>query len=286
MIAFLDLVRDIDLLPAPSSAVVKFASLAAEGSADLEELASTVRYDALLTQQLLARARATQGERAEGITQVRDALVILGTAGALETAVMHHAARPMMAALPAYGLGEGELWRHGVASSLAVEVIETVISTELPAGTRAAAFLHDVGKIVLARCMDENGLTLGELSQGRPPVFGQAELETLGFSHTMVGARIAQRWTLGPDIVTAIRNHHDPSSAEEPASVGAIRIANLAAKVAGCGLGAEGLGLSIDAAACGRLGITRQDFEFVCAEMHSRLPGALRAAAVLAGVAR
>lgn len=295
MSTHLDIIRDIETLPAPSPVVVKLAALAGERHADVAELTSVIRYDPVLRAHLLSQAGRLPGEPASSGTNghaspgsaahLQDAVVLMGMAQVLDIAVMLHASELMMPALPAYGLVEGELWRHGIAASLAIEVIEGLISVDLSPGTQAAAFLHDLGKVVLSSWIEQGGTAPAGASRSRQAVFGREELEVLGVDHAMVGARIAQHWGLGSEIVTAIRGHHEPSAGEE-GSVQAVGVANLAAKVAGCGLGAEGLNLGADASACGRLGITCQDFEFLCAEVHLRLPAALQSAGRLVGAIR
>jgi putative nucleotidyltransferase with HDIG domain len=284
VIPLTDLVRDIDLAkPLPPTAT-RLARIAQEHRAEISEIVTVMRYDPSLTAHLLecATDAAATNEPVRRSADVQEAVLRLGIPKVLELAVLQHAAGTLRSSLPMYGLGEDDLWRHAVASALAVEILEPMSPVEFPPGTMTAALLHDIGKAVLAgQARDKQPAELSAAFGSKQKVFSQAECEILGFGHAMIGARLADRWALGPEVVAAIRKHHDLGAVESPAT-DAVRVANLAAKVAGCGLGAEGLNVAGDAGACGRLGLTRQDFEYLCAEVYSRLPRALQVAEIMA----
>jgi len=101
-----------------------------------------------------------------------------------------------------------------------------------------------------------------------------------GISHTTVGATLAEKWGISPDIVLAIKNHHATevlSDAAVPAAIKALVAANLVVEKAieeyrmadaslewreGGSAAAEVLGLSAD------------DIEDICAELKNLFSGA------------
>ena len=73
-----------------------------------------------------------------------------------------------------------------------------------------AAFLHDVGKLVLAMRLPkafERNLKVAR-EQKRP--LHLVESESIGTDHAEVGAYLLGLWGLAPAIVSAVRHHHQP----------------------------------------------------------------------------
>lgn len=73
-----------------------------------------------------------------------------------------------------------------------------------------AALLHDVGKLVLAsRVTDEYTEVLRRAQHSGLPIH-QVEMDRFGGSHADVGAYLLSLWGLPPEMVVAIRRHHEP----------------------------------------------------------------------------
>ncbi|MBP6876246.1 MAG: HDOD domain-containing protein [Candidatus Eisenbacteria bacterium] len=293
MIPIQELLRDAARVEPLGASASRLAKLMRDPSADMEETLAAVRANAELPALLIRHAgteplgdsRAKPGA-IRPVADLHEAVLILGGSRVLFLAILQKVSTLMLPALPVYGLREKDLLRHGLASALAVEQIERISSSALPAGTMSAALLHDIGKLPLdARAGTAHRELLGRTHAAHAAVpnhaemvwdLSQAEAEVFGAGHALLGARIAERWGLGPETVSAIRFHHEPSSIPS-AAIDAVRVANVAARTVGCGLGMEGLGFAADASACGRLGMTRHDFEHLCAQLHARLPRFLSA---------
>jgi putative nucleotidyltransferase with HDIG domain len=74
-----------------------------------------------------------------------------------------------------------------------------------------AAFLHDVGKLVLAeRAPEQFGKALTRASAEKRPLF-EVEEEVMGVSHAEVGAYLLSLWGVPYPIVEAVAYHHHPT---------------------------------------------------------------------------
>ncbi|MCK4413081.1 MAG: HDOD domain-containing protein [Candidatus Eisenbacteria sp.] len=270
MIALDAVINDALLLAPLPPAASRLARIAQDRDADISEVVTVVRYDPELPSQLLAYANANRSPALTPLTHVRDAIVCLGIPKVLEIAVIEHLGTPMMEPIPAYGLQEGELWEHSTAAALAAEILGQISGDAVPPASILAALLHDIGKLVLAPHLEPKAtMAIARAVDERGMVYSQAELEVVGFTHALVGARIAEIWNLDEQVAAAIRRHHELDTDHGPIA-DAVRVGNLVAKTLGRGLGDEGLNLAADAAAYHRLGISRQDFEMVCAEVLAR----------------
>ena len=82
-----------------------------------------VQFDEALTASLLQSANSSWSASRSEITTVRDAVIRLGASPVLALTLGMTVRRQLLDSLPQYGLGEGELWRHSVAASLAAELL-------------------------------------------------------------------------------------------------------------------------------------------------------------------
>jgi putative nucleotidyltransferase with HDIG domain len=221
--------------------VSRIARIVASPASGLAELAEAVALDQALTLRVLALANSAALRGKTSVHSARDAVMRLGMGSVLALAVGGHVRGDLSRPLPRYGLREGALWRHSVASALALECIRSASRASIAPSAFTAALLHDIGKLVLGAFLsDEINATLdrvpGTTAAGRM----QAEFEILGVHHAELGALIARNWNLPEDIAAGIMYHHDPHEyentlAHDPALVSschAVHVADILAHLA------------------------------------------------------
>jgi len=171
-----------------------------------------IMFDQALTMKLLRAANSAANASATPVGNVRDAVLRMGTAQVLSLTVASGAKQLLQARVPAYGLGEGALWRHSVAAAVAAETVQIFSADESPADTFTAALLHDVGKLVMGRFLSPEILDYIRRAQ-EVDHLGQLEAESLllNVNHGELGGLIAQNWNLPPRVVQGITYHHNPA---------------------------------------------------------------------------
>lgn len=203
------LIRQANHLEPLPATTTRLASLAADPDAGIRELVDIVSFDQALTARLLRFANSAAVGSREPVASVQTAIQRLGT-GTVLTVAMGAAVRgPLTAAVPQYGLAEGELWRHSIASAMAIEALVRVARVSAPSAAFTAALLHDVGKLVLARFLDAEVLRVLHAARtegGLSPL--EAEVDVLSVHHAELGGLIAQHWKLPDAIVQGISKHH------------------------------------------------------------------------------
>ena len=99
---------------------------------------------------------------------------------------------------------------HALAVARMASRLGGALSSEARDEIEAAALLHDVGKLVLARMDgDRRAHAPAETSRSRQFV---GEREWAGVDHTMIGGVVGRRWGLADGIVGAIERHHAPDA--------------------------------------------------------------------------
>ena len=258
----------IEALPA---SVARLSSLMASDRWNLTEVEEVVTLDQALTMRLLRAANSAASASAVPIATVRDAVVRMGGRTLLSLATVVGVQKRLQTALPEYGLSEGELWRHSVAAALAAESLPRFCGTALPGETFAAALLHDIGKLVMARFLNDEILRV--LAEGRERGGLSsllAETEVLQVHHGELGGLIAQHWQLPERIVAGIIYHHTPDQTRDVIA-DAVHVANVSAKLAGTGYTASEADLQVVPSSLERLGMTQEAVLELSSDVAARL---------------
>ncbi len=110
------------------------------------------------------------------------------------------------------GLTVAGLWRHSMnCAALARRIAaEEGYSRAMVDHIATAAFLHDIGKLLMAnekpaKYREVSKLVLGE---GMPAFLG--EKQVFGFDHAEAGGVLLERWKLPEAVVEAVFWHHAP----------------------------------------------------------------------------
>lgn len=218
-----------ELSPLPAS-VVKLASLAVAPDTDLDEIANVIAYDQALTMRLLRAANSAASGSSRAVTQAREAMFRLGLARVLALCIASNVNSFMKHDCSAYGLGEGELWRHSIATATVAETLPEFARQEIPAETFTAALLHDVGKLVMGRYLSHEDLDFIQRARTDGGLDRlAAESQVLLVHHGELGGIVAQHWNLPDRIVKGIIYHHQPAAGLD-ATCDAVYLANLVSK--------------------------------------------------------
>lgn len=198
------------LTPLPAT-TVRLAQLVCSPDCYLEDVAELIAFDQALTLKLLRAANSAASAGAVRYGTVKEAVARLGTAQVLAFAVACSTRPFLQATVPGYGLDEGALWRHSVASAVAAEIVPEICRVEVPPESFTAALLHDVGKLVMGRYLtpEVRGYLRRayEMDHVAPR---EAESLVLKVHHGELGGIIAQHWKLPVRVVQGITHHHTP----------------------------------------------------------------------------
>ncbi len=219
-----------DLEPIPMSGT-KLANLVADPDSSLESIIEVVSLDQALAARTLRAANSAASAARSQIMTVKDAVVRLGRSAVVALGFGVKVRQQLQQALPEFGLAENILWRHSVAAALAVESMGVLGKVPVPPESYAAALLHDIGKLVLARFLDPELLVYlrraGE--EGRcSPI--EAEMEILEVNHAELGGMIARHGGWPTTLALGIQYHHTPND-DLPPVCHVVCVANHLAKV-------------------------------------------------------
>lgn len=209
--ACIDRIRSLPAMPATAARLLPLLS---DPAADTRRIEEVLRYDPGLTADLLKLTNSAYFGLPTRVGSVRQAVLLLGWKRLLRLVMTLSVSGLMKPPLAGYDLPRGGLWRHSVAVSVAADRL--IAHLALPGGDAVftAALLHDVGKLVLARFVREE-LARIEALVAKGLSLDVAETVVLGVNHAAVGAKVLESWSFPPDLVGAVRLHHDPESCAE-----------------------------------------------------------------------
>lgn len=211
-----------DVVPAFEPACERaLAASDAPGPDGRSALVKAIEGDIGLTVAILRRAQSRGGQA--GIANVVDAVAVL-TRDEVDDAI----ATLPRASFPWHNGFDALLLRSRVHAQAVARAVERLAHMTKPFDTEdlvAAALLHDIGRLVLARARPD---CLSPLALRRTPEERvREELRELGLDHASLGGLLLERWGLPEGLADAVAKHHRSRPESEAAAL--VRLADMVA---------------------------------------------------------
>ncbi len=259
----LNILAKVKSFPSMPGAAAKLLKLLDNPDTTAAQIEQILRYDPGLTANLLKLTNSAYFGLPCKVGSVRQAIVLLGWKRLIQLVMVSCVNAVMGKPVPGYDLPAGELWRHSIAVSVAAEGLAKELKVTASEEIFTAALLHDVGKLVLGDFVRED-LEKIEIEASSGISFEIAEHMVLGTDHAEIGAQILKNWSFPPELVKAVRWHHDPDSAGKTYTlVDIVHVANILCLMIGIGVGREGLCYKPSPLATKRLGLKTTHLEIV-----------------------
>ena len=276
MIDLDSLVRDTKELAPLSPSATRLIGLFADEDWSIEAVVEAASLDGPLLAKILRAANSAAHASANPVSELSEAAMRIG-GGAIVGLAAASAVKSCLAE-PRSQRGEQEeqsLWRHSVGTALATELLPLIGGVRVRGETYTAALLHDVGRVVLSRHVDQRTMVLLDraVDEGAIEIL-EAEHEILGADHAELSAIIAEHWGLPAVIIESLRFHHTPERATT-ASVEtichAIKLADAAARAIAAPED-EPIELPVECApSCKHLKLRAEDFPELCRLLRERI---------------
>ncbi len=256
-----DLIRNNLSIPTLPDVVLQINKMIEDPDAGTAEIGSLVSRDAPLAAKVLRIANSSYYGLSGECVSTEHASTVLGFK-VLKNIVTQVAIINQFDHLEGDGrFSLQDLWDHaGLTAHLCSKLAQrcTVLRAFTPDEMYVCGLLHDVGKVVLLDGLGTRYLDLVQKSDEGGHSLFSVERASLGFSHTDVGAVVANRWGLPEQISNAIQYHHGPrDEVSRNVVVSIVAHANLVAHRVKQGP-AEGIEAVFDAATREQLGLSEE----------------------------
>ena len=179
------------------------------------EVGKAISQDQALVSRILRMANSTFYGFPSKITTIAHAVVILGFVN-IRNLVLTASVFDMFASKGENGyFDREEFWKHSLACGITSKLIAKRLGVKNLEEVFLWGLLHDLGKLVLYTYFSEEFAEVVRLVRKKEILIKDAEQEVLGLDHTEVGGIVADKWNLPPELIKAIRFHHNPTRARE-----------------------------------------------------------------------
>lgn len=204
-------VGEIATLP---STVVRLLELLKDPTTGASGVLEVLERDPAMTSNVLKLTNSAFYGHHKQISNVRDALVMLGNRSVATLAFFTGMAPIMRRELDGYGISREQFWNHSLLSAAASSLVADHLGIEhLRREAFTAGLVHDVGMLVIDQVL------VGRRQVIEPDTISmgvyRGERQALGFDHCEAGAMIAEKWGFPDELVQPILHHHEPSRAAE-----------------------------------------------------------------------
>ena len=261
-------VNKVDDMKALPEIINKVIELTDDPDSNVHDMEKVILQDQVLTTKILRLANSAYYGYARKISTVSQATVLLGFQAIKGIALASTVRTYLMDELKGYSLDKNELWSQSQTCAIISRFIAKSIKYSNPEEAYIAGLLRDIGKTILNQHMEKEYMeVLSKIEEGNMS-FLDAEKEVLGFGHTEIGEKIAEKWDFPKDLVEAIGYHHTPELANiNPLLVSIVHIADAITMMMGIGLGLDGLSYNLSSIAIDNLNLDETQFQTIISQV-------------------
>jgi putative nucleotidyltransferase with HDIG domain len=242
-----------------------------DGRGSAYNVSEILEGDLLVSRRVMRFANGAGHAQLGPVSSLTEAVYRLGSAAILKMIYTDYL-RSLPWSAPIYRIESHELARHSDAVGVAAAVVARYApDVGISRIVTVAGMMHDVGKVMIGRCMEEHGPgRLKELG-GEKRLFADIERDVMGLDHSEAGSLLARRWGMPAVVSNAIHDHHrlGPENAD-PTSM-AVALGNVIARSIGQGVAPDAREVRQSIEMTKRLGLDRDDFYKIRAEVARRL---------------
>jgi putative nucleotidyltransferase with HDIG domain len=255
------ILRQVRSFPTMPKTGANMLALLENPDTTVTEIEKVVRHDPGLTGNILKLANSAYFGMPTKVSSVRQAVILLGMKRLVQLVIASCVSAVMDVSVPGYQLPPGNLWRHSIAVSIAAEALARDSGNTAVEDVFTPALLHDIGKLILGQFVGNELETIEHIAdKGIPHVV--AENMVFGIDHAELGAKILEQWAFPPEVVNAVKWHHDPDGVDSVVSqIDIVYLANLLCQTNGSGGEDEGHAIELSPAVMERSGIKFGQFE-------------------------
>jgi putative nucleotidyltransferase with HDIG domain len=220
-------------LPARNQTARDLQTILADPDYDTGRVLEIVQSDQALTTEVLRVANSPFYGGLSEITTLQQAVVRIGGPEVVRLAIAATEKRSYQVQDPALATSIAQLWEHALATAQGARWLARKLGFgDQESEAFIGGLLHDVGKLLLVRVLDELK-TSGRLDQ---PVPAPVLAEILDTGHTHHGALLLEQWGLPGAYRRVVAEHHAGTADTGDTLLLLVRLANLACHGLGIGL--------------------------------------------------
>ncbi|HVT81134.1 MAG TPA: HDOD domain-containing protein [Phycisphaerae bacterium] len=207
--------QQLDALPTLPAIVVRLLSLTNSNDSRIQEVVQLLSADQSLTGKLLSLAGSASAGVRVPVTNVQQAVVLLGFETVRNLALSVKVFETFQAPQAADGeepvFKREEFWKHSLAVATAAEMLAARAKPKLNVGDAfVCGLLHDIGKVAFDTAMPKSFAKIVETAALTRGDIADVERRLVGVDHALAGKRLGEAWNLPQVITQTIWMHGAP----------------------------------------------------------------------------
>lgn len=211
--SIVELLDDVQGLVSPPDVCMRLFEMIHSPATGAREIAEVIGVDANLTVRLLRIANSAFYNFGGKIETVSRAVTIIGNSD-LYQLVLSISAVKTFTNIPNELVKMETFWRHSIYTALLAKALAVRAHFLHPERLFIAGLVHDIGSLVLYHQRPDAMRDILLVADGDEEVLYQTELDQLQFSHASVAAYLMEQWNFPPQLLEAVKWHHQPEQAE------------------------------------------------------------------------
>lgn len=249
MAGVMDIVKDVDQLPAFPAVIARAAAVLTNPQANLADAEKVVRQDEALSSAILKLGNSSRYGVGGRTLNIQQSLARIGRTTAMTLVMSMKLSGYMERAGQAYGLRRRALWHGSLFGAACAEQIAARLRNCDPSEAYLCALMRDIGKLAVdchahVTHVDPPHEWNAHEHGGETTPYVKLERDALGADHAEIGAALAEKWGLPAPLPDAIRFHHQPPPPGEPNHhplFDTVHAADILCLGTGLGVGNDGL---------------------------------------------
>ncbi|MBN2477490.1 MAG: HDOD domain-containing protein [Pirellulales bacterium] len=205
-------IGEVSSLPDVAMHVIRLAN---DPDTETDDLLEAVRSDPALAMRLMRTVNSSYYMLAEKVSDLRQAITLLGFKEVCNLALTAYVARLFKEASGYGQYTRRGLWNHMVGVGMVARLLARTCGKVAPQEVYLAGLLHDLGLILIDQYLHRPFCRVVDVLDEDTPVC-QVETRLLGFDHAALGEYVAVKWNLPPQLTAAIGHHHAPEKYDGP----------------------------------------------------------------------
>ena len=269
------LVADNITIPTLPAVVERINALLDDPNAGTREVGAEIAKDAPLSTRVLRIANSAAYGLRQRVVSTEQASAVLGMK-ALRNLALQASVIGKYEHLEGSGFDIESLWKVSILTAQMCSAVSRKAKASFDLGPDelyTCGLLVDIGQVVLLDYATEVYLAAVQRAKDAARPLHEVEEELLGFSHAEIGTRLALRWGLPSEVVSAIQFSHGPEDeVEADPTIALVELTSrfCEAVVAGDREAAEG---ALDDARATELGLDPETYAQLVEDAYEALPG-------------
>lgn len=210
------ILSEINVIPQFPEHITRLQSLLGNPETNFQEISAIIRKDPALITDILKAVNSAAYGLPKPIANILDAVKYIGIKG-LQNLILGYASQNLL--MHKYKIPDFEkVMKHSAeVAFFAHHLAQHFGLKNLQENLYISSLLHDIGKILVYAVMKpELSAKIDAFTQKRGINAAITENLIPGYNHSIIGAKMAQKWNFPEALVQSIQFHHVPFEADKP----------------------------------------------------------------------